>query len=374
MDFTHSEDQLALRDLARQILVDRVTNERLKELALDPDGFDRDVWRELAKANLLGAALPEQVGGAGMGIEALGLLLQEIGRAVAPVPALPTLALAALPIARFGSPEQQERLLPGVAVGDTVLTGALVAPGEVDPRRPRLAASRDGDGWRLRGAKSFVPAVHLAERVLVTAATGERSAGAFLVDPRADGVSAERQESTTGEPQFHLELADVAVASADVLGDPTDGFAAVDWIVDCALVAYCALQLGCTERMLEMTAEYGRQREQFDRPIGSFQAYHQRAADAYINVEALRLTSWQALWLLARDRPRSDELAIAKYWAGEPAYRVAYACSHLHGGIGSDVDYPLHRYYLWIKQIELTLGGSAEQLRRLGTAMAEAPV
>ncbi len=124
--------------------------------------------------------------------------------------------------------------------------------------------------------------------------------------------------------------------------------------------------------MLEMTAEYGCERRQFDRPIGSFQAFHQRAADACINVEALRLSTWEVIWLLAEGRSAEAELPIAKYWASEPAYRVAYACTHLHGGIGVDVDYPLHRYYLWVKQIELTLGSGAEQLRQIGASMAAA--
>ena len=375
MDFEYSDDQKALRDLARQILEDKVSNERLKHLAADPraDGFDREVWNELAKANLLGAGLPESVGGSGLGFSEVCLLLHEIGRAVAPVPALATLVYGALPVAQFGSEAQRARLLPGVTSGDTLLSGALVELAGVDPRRPELRARPQpgGDAWRLEGHKACVPAAHLADRVVTSARTADGSVGLFLVDPKAAGLGVERQEATSGEPQFHLELRDVAVPAEDVLGDPTAGFAMIDWLCDRALAAVAATQLGCAERMLEMTAEYGRERQQFSRPIGSFQAFHTRAADAWISVEALRLATWEAVWRLDAGLDASEALHIAQYWAGEPAYRVAFACSHLHGGIGSDTDYPLHRYYLWIKQLELTLGSGSDHLRALGAELAE---
>ncbi len=367
MDFAFSEDQLALRELARKILTERATNERHKEIARTPERFDRALWGELARAGLLGVALPEACGGGGLGLVELALVLQEVGREVAPVPALAALALGAQPIAELGSDEQKRAILPRVAAGTAVLSGALVELGGADPRRPQTRAMRDGASWRLEGAKSCVPWAPLAERIVVSARTGEGSAGLFLVDPRGAGAALAPQEVTSREP--HAELA-LSGAAAEPLGDPTAGFAAVDRAVDLGLLALCATQLGVTERMLERTAEYGRERRQFERPIGSFQAFHQRAADAYVTVEALRLATWQALYRLSEGLPARDELSVAKYWASEPSYRVAYACSHLHGGIGSDTDYPIHRYYLWTKQIELTLGTGMEHLRALGRGLA----
>src|SRR5437764_99693 len=231
MDFALSPEQEALRELARRILADHVTHERLAVVEAEPDWFDRAAWEALAGARLLGTAIPEEFGGSGLGFLELCLLLEEVGRAVAPVPAWPTLVLGALPLARFGTRAQRAALLPAVASGEVVLTAAL-----------------------------------------------------------------------------------------------------------------------------RMTAAYTAGREQFGRPIASFQAVQQRAADAYIDAEAIRLTTWQAAWRLAADRPATTEVAIAKFWASEAAHRVVYAAQHLHGGIGVDVDYPLHRYYLWSKQIELTLG------------------
>jgi len=365
MDFSFTPEQEALRELARRILDDHVTHARLKAVEADPDWFDREAWRALADARLLGVALPEDVGGSGLGLLELFLLLEQVGRAVAPVPVFPTLVLGALAIAEFGTSEQRRRWLPGVATGEVVLTAALVEPAADDPASPATTAGRDGASWRLAGVKTCVPAAHLAARVLVPARRADGTVGIFLVDPRGPGVSLERQIATNREPQSRLALDGAP-------GDPL-GEGGVDWLVERALVGLAAMQLGVVERALRLTAEYTVRREQFDRPIASFQAVHQRAADAYIDVEAIRLTAWQAAWRLANGLPAAAEVAVAKFWASEAAHRVVYAAQHLHGGIGVDVDYPLHRHYLWAKQIELTLGAGTPQLVRLGAELAARP-
>lgn len=372
MDFSLTEDQIALRDLARKILEDHVTHERLKLVEAQPDWFDRPTWDELAKASLLGIALPEETGGSGLGLIELAVLLSEVGRVVAAIPILPTLVLGALPLAEFGSAAQRQRFLPGVAEGSTILTAALIEVDNEQPMRPLTTARRDGSGWRLDGVKTCVPVAHLAERMLVPARTGADAVGVFLLDPRGRGVELTRQEATNHEPQFRVTLAGAAVADADVLGDPTRGASIVDWTLQRALVGLCALQAGIAERVLQMTADYTKTREQFGRPIGSFQAVAQRAADMYIDTEAIRLTMWQGAWRLAQGLPAAEEIAAAKFWAAEAGQRVVYAAQHLHGGIGVDTDYPLHRYFLWAKAIELSLGGATLQLVRLGAAMAQA--
>ncbi len=370
MDFAFTAEQDALRELAQKIIGDHATHERLKVVERDPDWFDRDLWSALAKANLLGVALPEDVGGSGLGLIELCLLLEQVGACVAPVPAWATLVLGALPIVRFGSEAQRRQWLPGVASGETILTAGLVElPGE-EPAAPALRAVKDGAGWRLDGAKDCVPAAHLAARVLVPARTGDGTVGVFLVDPRATGVASDRQLATNKEPQWRLELAGVKVAPDDVLGDPTGGRAIVDWLVERALVGLCAMELGVAERALRITAQYTTGRKQFDRPIATFQAVQQRCADAWIDVESIRLLLWQAAWRLEEGRPATEEIAAAKFWAAEGGHRVVYTAQHLHGGIGVDVDYPIHRYYLWSKAIELTLGSGARQLARLGEAIA----
>jgi len=365
MDFSFTPEQEALRELARRILDDHVTHDRLKAVEAHPDWFDREAWQALAEARLLGVALPEDAGGSGLGLLELCLLLEQVGRAVAPVPVFPTLVLGALAIAEFGTVEQRRRWLPGVATGEVVLTAALVEPGADDPESSATAAARDGASWRLDGVRTCVPAAHLAARVLVPARRADGTVGIFLMDPRGSGITLERQVATNREPQARLAL-------DGARGEPLPD-ARVGWLVERALIGLAAMQLGVSERALRLTAEYTVRREQFDRPIASFQAVHQRAADAYIDVEAIRLTAWQAAWRLATGLPAAAEVAVAKFWASEAAHRVVYAAQHLHGGIGVDIDYPLHRHYLWAKQIELTLGSGTRQLVRLGAELAARP-
>jgi hypothetical protein len=257
-----------------------------------------------------------------------------------------------------------------VIAGETILTAALAEPANVDPLSPTTAAEREGTDWRIRGIKFCVPAGLLVERILVPAKTGDGQVGLFLVDPRAEGVALERQVATSREIQAQVTLDGARVAAADVIGDPRAGRAALQWLVERATAALCALQLGVAERALRMTADYAAQRQQFDRPIGSFQAVHTRAADAYIELETLRLTTWQAAYLLSEHETASDAVSIAKFFAGDAAHTVTYAAEHLHGGIGADVDYPIHRYYLWSRQIELTLGSGASHLAALGDKLA----
>lgn len=369
MDWSYDEDQQALRELARKMLEELVTHERLKAVEATDERIDRQLWAELAKANLLGLPLAEEYGGSALGLFEVAILLEEIGRAVAPVPVLETVVLAGLPIAEFGDDVQKRRWLPRVASGEAMLTAALAEPLAEDPEAPRATARRDGTGFVLDGRKGLVPAAHVAERVLVPAASGD-GVGLFLLDPRAAGVTLVRQEVTSRAAHFVLELAGARVEAADVLVGPEHGRAAARWLRERATAGVCAMALGVAERALQMTAAYTSQRRQFDRPIGSFQAVHQRAADAYIDVQAMRLTLAQAVHRLAHGEDAEDALAIAKFWASEGGNRVTYAAQHLHGGIGVDVDYPLHRYYLWCRQLAMTLGAATPQLVRIGEAIA----
>jgi hypothetical protein len=371
MNFAYSDDQRALSELARKILSDKATHERIGEIEKSENGFDSELWSELAKANLLGACLPEEFGGSSLGMIELCCLLEEIGRAVAPVPFWATLALGALPISEFGSAQQKAAFLPGVIAGQIVLSGAFEEADADDPARPSTRAVRDGAAWRLTGAKICVPAAQIATRVLVPASVGGGRVGLFLVDPKGPGVKLEMQRATSREPVATLKLARAKVKAGDVLGTLARGKEMIAWISERAITGLCALQVGVAERALSMTAKYTSERKQFDRPIGSFQAVHQRAGDAYVNLEAMRLTMQQAAFLLAEDRPAASAVSVAKIWAADGGNQVTYAAQHLHGGIGMDNDYPLHRSYLWTRQIELTLGSAARHLERLGDAIAE---
>jgi len=369
MDLAFSEEQEALAALARDIFDGHVTTDRLKEVEAGPERFDRALWAELARANLLGVGIHERHGGISGGILEACLVLERAGTSVAPVPLWPTLVLGTLPLGRFGSAEQQDALLPRVARGQAVLSAALAEPRSNDPLRPATTATWEGDAWRLEGVKTSVPAAHVAERILIPAST-ENGAGVFLLDPHAGGARIEAQRATSGEILAQIELDGAAVPEADVLVEPGTNLDALAWMVDVALTGLCAMQIGLAERALKLTAEYLSTREQFGRPLATFQAVQQRVADCYIDVEAMRWTTWQAAWRLSENLPASDEVAIAKFWAADAGHRVLASAQHLHGGIGVDVDYPLHRYTLASKQIEMTLGSATVHLARLGAAMA----
>mgnify|MGYP001228229849 CR=1 FL=1 len=191
-----------------------------------------------------------------------------------------------------------------------------------------------------------------------------------VATPTGEGVTLRAQRTPDGQPHAQIELSRARVL-ADARPDTRhDGADALRWLIERATAVRSMTQLGVIERALEMTAEYGRTRVQFDRPLGSLQAFHQRAADAYINVEAVRLSALEAAWRLARDLPADEHVAVAKFWAAEGGQSAAFACQHLHGGIGIDVDYPLHRHFTWAIQLEHELGSAKHQLDRLGRAIA----
>lgn len=370
MNFSLSDEQQAVRELARRIFAERVTHEHLQQLEAGP-WYDLDLWAELGRSGLLSLATPEEVGGSGLDILEICLVLEELGRHLAPVPLLPTLVLGGLPIRTFGSAQQKARWLGPVAGEGLVLTAALHEPGSLDPARPRTVASPSADGWMLDGEKECVPAAKLAGCILVPAATGEDEAGVFLVDPKAKGVSIERQQTTNREPHGRLTLRSVPVPTTAILGDAAKGGLIVEWIVERALVGLSAVQLGICEEALRRTAEYAVLRKQFGRSIGSFQGVAMRAADAYIDVEAMRSTLLEAVWRLSAGRPAKLEVSVAKWWACRAGTRVTHSAQHLHGGIGADVGYPIHRFLLWSKQVELTLGGAGQQLAHIGALLAE---
>jgi alkylation response protein AidB-like acyl-CoA dehydrogenase len=372
MDFGFNEEQQDLQGLAEQILHGEVTHDRLKEIEAGEDNLDRELWGKLADAGLLGISIPEAHGGGGYGFLEAAIVLEQLGRTVAPVPYLSTIVLGALPVARFGS-DAQQALLDGVVSGDTILTAALVEAG-ADPRRPVTTARRDGDGWILDGDKICVPDGMLAHRILVPATADDGSVIVAIADPNARGVSRERQNTTSGHPEAAVHLDGARITGNDVLGGAERGAEVLDWTIERATAALCAIAVGVCEESVRMTAEYTKTREQFDRPIATFQAVGQRAADAYIDTEAIRLTAWQAIWRLSEELPATAEVAVAKFWAAEGGQRVVHAAQHLHGGMGVDRDYPLHRYFLLAKQLELTLGGTTPQLLTLGRILAAEPV
>ena len=367
MDFAYSDEQQAAIELARQILGDFASPQRLR--ALEQSGeprFDRALWAKLAEAGLIAAGLPEAQGGAGLGFLAVAGIIEQVGRTVAPVPLLETAVLGALPLAAFGSAAQREAWLPRAASGEAILTAALVEP-QREPAEPATRALPEGGAFRLSGQKLCVPAGQIADLLLVPAALPAGNVAVFLVESRAAGVTHTALRTTSGQPESLLVLDG---ARGEPLGAPEQGAAIVAWIELRATAALCALASGVCAEALRLTAEYTKTRKQFDQPIATFQAVAQRAADAFIDTEAVRLTALQAAWRIDASLPAEAAVAAAKYWAAMGGGRVVRAAQHLHGGVGVDREYALHRYYLYARQLELTLGGATQQLRRLGRLIA----
>jgi acyl-CoA dehydrogenase len=371
MDFTFDEEQRAIQESADGIFAGLVTPDRVQAVEASEDRVDRELWAELARAELLGLIVPEAFGGGGYGMVELALILEGQGRSVAPVPLWATLALGAMPIAEFGSDALSGRVLPGVVAGDTILTAALAdVAGDIavgGPGRPSVAAVRAEDGVVLSGTAFAVPYAHVADRVVIPAS---RDGGVVVavVDPTATGVTVERTVTTNREIHPHLHLDGVAVAGEDLLagGEPSHGHEVVSWILNRAWTGLCALQVGVTEAAVSQTATYLNNRQQFDRPLSTFQGTMLKAADAAIDTESIRVTMWQAAWRLDNGLDADVAVSVASWFAAEAGQRAVFATQHLHGGMGADISYPIHRYFLWGKQIELLLGPPSGQLARLG--------
>jgi alkylation response protein AidB-like acyl-CoA dehydrogenase len=351
MDFETSDFNNELTGLTREIVAGHVASDSTTY-------FDEKLWHELGKAGVLSAALPESVGGSGLGfLEQCGVLI-ELGRALAPAPYLPSIVLGASAIATFGTPEQQERWAVPAARGDILLTAALPDPA------PHGSTPEPELGPEL----GPVLAAPWADAVLMPL-----DGAVYIVETSDAGVTVEPQELTNGVTAGRVVLDGVHLDAGRRLGG---GAVTTEWLLARGTVALCALQLGVTERALEITAEYATQRVQFSRPIGAFQAVSQRLADAWIDVEAIRLTMWQAAWMLtegmAPDQAAADlAISTAKFWAADAGHRVAHTAVHVHGGVGIDTSHPVHRYFAAAKTNEFTLGHATTQLRRIGAELAK---
>ena len=364
MDFNLDEAQQEIADLARRILEDRVTHLTIRTIEAGTEWFDRDTWHELAKAGLVGISLREDVGGGGMGLVELGQVLEAQGRTVAPLPLVPTVS-AALAIDQFGTLAQRQAWLPGVADGSVVLSVALQEYGNDDLVSPLVAARQNGDAWVVTGTKVMVEFAEQAERVVVSARTPSGPA-LFLVDPKAasglvKGITSRK------EPVHELHLENTP---AELLGSVTEGATMLRWLHERLLGMVCSVQVGVTDKQLRLTADYTSTREQFGRPIATFQAVTQRLANAYIDVSAIRLATYSAMWRLSSGLDASEDLLVAKWFASDGAHHIAHGAQHMHGGAGVDIENPLHRYTLWSKHLEVSLGAGTTSLRALGAQLA----
>jgi alkylation response protein AidB-like acyl-CoA dehydrogenase len=370
MDFNLSDDQLAIKDLAAQIFKDQVTDEYL--LARDENvaykTYDSDLWKLLAEQGLLGLSIPEHCGGSGLGFIELCTILEEQGRRLAPLPLLSSLVMGAMPISKFGTLDQQQQLLAPLATGEHRLSAAIAELGMVAHSIESAVATQQGDVWRISGVKHAVPFACDAAFILVPATDDSGRTSVFIVDTKSSGVSTTAQELDLGWIQSELVL-DNVVADG-LLGEIGQGEEILEYIEQRVNTAQGAIQVGVCDEALKRTAAYTGERKQFGAPIGSFQAVAMRAADGFMDIEALRSTFWAAAWRLSEGLDAEPEVRAAKYWTCEAGHRVSHTCQHLHGGMGATREFPIHRYFLWAKYMEFMFGNATTQLVKLGQYLA----
>jgi 3-oxocholest-4-en-26-oyl-CoA dehydrogenase beta subunit len=363
VDFSITEAADDLGGLARTITESVCTAEHQRELDGLEQRFDRDLWGKLIEADILSTAAPESLGGGDFGVLEQVAVLVALGRQLAAVPYLESVVLGAGALAKFGSESLQQEWATPAINGEKILAVAL--DGEMG-EGPVQATSGSSDGFTLTGSRTQVGYGPVADAFLVPAET-DSGTKVFLVAADDPGVTVSGLDTTGHGSVGHLEMQGVEAARL-VGGDDV-----LAWLTTHGDLGRSAYQLGVLERALELTSEYAREREQFDRPIGSFQAVSSRLADGYIDVKGLRLTLTQAAWRLSEDLPADVEVHTAAFWAAEAGHRVAHTTVHVHGGVGIDLDHPVHRYFLAAKQTEFAVGSATGQLLRIGRELADTP-
>jgi alkylation response protein AidB-like acyl-CoA dehydrogenase len=342
VDFSYDETQQAVANLAATVLRNESDHARVEHALSGAAGYDETLWKAMAQAGLLALALPETLGGDGFGPVEVGAVLTEVGRQTLPTPAFATLALGVLPIAALGGKAQQQALLPEVADG-RVLTAAL-----------RAMPSPSASDSRLTGTWVGVPYAAQAHRVLVAA-----DDGVYVVDPSDASAEITRTPTSTGAPEYTVRLHD---AAGELL---TRDVRAVERF---ALAGAAALADGVVAGALELTAKHIGTREQFGKALATFQAVAGQIADVYVTARTMHLAALSANWRLGNGLPADGDIDVAAYWLAAEVPPALQTCHHLHGGLGVDVTYPLHRYYAQGKDLARFVGGSEGQLERIGAA------
>ena len=370
MDFALSEEQEMLKKMARDFLENECPKPLVREMEEDEKGYSPELWKKMADLGWMGLVFPAEYGGEGMAFLDLAVLVEELGRALVPGPYMSTVVYCGLPILEAGTEEQKKELLPQIAKGELIATLALTEPSASwDPVGVETTASADGDDFVISGTKLFISDAHVANCLLCVARTKqsadpEDGITVFLVDAKSPGLSMTALKTIGSDKQFEVVFDKVRVPRKNVLGEVDKGWAVVKTLLPQAILAQCALMVGGAQQVLEMTVNYAKERVQFGRPIGSFQAIQHKCADMATDVDGCRFITYQAAWKLSEGLPCALEVSMAKAWVSE-AYRRTCAEGHqIHGGIGFIKDHDMQLYYRRAKTSEL-LFGDADYHREL---------
>ncbi len=362
MDFALSEEQEMLKKMARDFLADKCPKTLVREMQKDEVGYSPELWQEMVGLGWMGLALPESYGGSGMGFLELAVLLEEMGRACLPGPFFPTVVLGALPILDIGTEAQKEAYLPKIAGGEAIFTLAQIEPDAgLDAASITVRATADKDAYIISGAKLFVPDAHIVDYLLCVARTGEPTktednVTIFLVDAKSMGISHTLLKTIAGDKLCEVVFDQVRVPKENILGELGKGWRNVQRIMERAVVAKCCEMVGNMQQVLEMTVDYAKERMQFNRPIGSFQAIQHHCANMATDVDASWFSTYQAAWMLSEGLPSTKEVAIARGITTEASRRVLALAHQIHGAIGLTEDHDLPIYSKRAKAAELAFG------------------
>ena len=378
MDFGLTDEQEALRKSAREFLTERSTTQLVRKLMEDKTGFDDGLWREMAQLGWTGTAISEEDGGLGLGQIELAILAEETGRAILPAPFYSSVGLAAPVIAGVAEGTVRKELLGGIASGETRATLALAeAEGRWDAAGVKAKAVREGGGYTITGTKMFVPDAHLADVIVVVARTGrgkdKREGISLFAVPASDPNVKIRQLDTIDRTRrlCRVRLSGVKVGADRLLGGEGEAWAPLERALDRAATTIAAEATGVAAKVVELSRDYARERTQFDRPIGSFQAISHAIADMLVLTENARSTTYYAAWALEEGAPDAPLAAATAKVAGSEAARiVAQEGIQVHGGIGFTWEHDMHLFYRRAKWCELFLGDPSIWRERVASLIA----
>ena len=354
MDLDFTPEQELLRETVRGLCARHAGLDVVRQLEDDPAGFPEKFWLQLAELGLTGLTIPERWGGSEMTMVDAAVVYEELGRALAPSPHFVSSVISGGVLVAAGTEAQRDRWLPRIASGEAIVTPAWLEPERgFGPRGVALRAEPDGDGFRLTGTKRHVAFASSADRLLVLARAGDGVVLA-LVDPTAEGVTLTQQKTIASDTQYRIDLDGVRVAGVDVVGTPGDGWAAWDEVMHDGIILLAAQAVGGARYALDITVQYAKDRHQFDKPLGAFQAIAHYLADAVTRVDGAETLVWEAAWARAEGRPIGRLAPMAKLFACQTFRDVTAMAQQVFGGVGFTVEYDIQLYFRRAKQLQVS--------------------
>lgn len=376
MSIILNEEEKMIAVSARQFLEGSCSPTLVRKMEVDPLGYSPELWQQAADLGWIGMCLPENVGGSEMPLSYLGLVLREVGRAVAPLPLLST-SVAAITIARNGSDAQKQAILPPVVEGKSILTFAFTeSDPQIGPDAISMIAKADGDDFILSGIKLFVDNFAVASKILVVARTGGAGADGislFVVDTDAKGIASRDLVTLAKDRQNEVTFTNVRVPRANLIGVEGGAWGAVKDMLDLGTILICALMVGATRQDIEMAFDYAKMRTAFGQPIGGFQSVQHMCADMVIWTDGGELLTFEALWKMDRNLPASVEVSQAKSFCNDRCVAAVRNSQIIHGGIGFMMEFDLHLWFRRVSAWALRMGNSLEHRARIAAALIDSP-